>query len=141
MTREVLVAHYIDGESCVEIGKRHGCTEQTIRNWLRGAVAGNQTKAWATPPAKGLIRKEVIPLVKSSSGVRPKPRQTPRRPPHFVELPASEQGWWQIDPGQFQLALKQLMGFNVAYGRAMDAQSAPGFHPIPALIMKGDGTD
>lgn len=37
--REVLVARYLDGESCAEIGKRHGRTEQTIRNWLRSAIS------------------------------------------------------------------------------------------------------
>jgi RNA polymerase sigma factor (sigma-70 family) len=36
--REVLVARYIDGESCAEIGARYGRTEQTISGWIRAAL-------------------------------------------------------------------------------------------------------
>jgi RNA polymerase sigma factor (sigma-70 family) len=36
--REVLVARFITGESCAEIGRRHGRTEQTISGWVRAAV-------------------------------------------------------------------------------------------------------
>ena len=38
LLREVLVARYIDGESCAEIGVRHGRTEQTISGWIRAAL-------------------------------------------------------------------------------------------------------
>ena len=33
--REILVARFIDGESCAEIGHRYGRTEQTISGWTR----------------------------------------------------------------------------------------------------------
>ena len=36
--RDVLVARYIIGESCAEIGRRFGRTEQTISSWVRAAV-------------------------------------------------------------------------------------------------------
>lgn len=36
--REVLVARYLDGESCAEIGRRHGRTEQCISGWIRQAI-------------------------------------------------------------------------------------------------------
>jgi RNA polymerase sigma factor (sigma-70 family) len=36
--RDVLVARYIAGESCAEIGRRYGRTEQTISSWVRAAV-------------------------------------------------------------------------------------------------------
>jgi RNA polymerase sigma factor (sigma-70 family) len=38
LLREVLVARYIDGESCAEIGLRYGRTEQTVSGWIRGAL-------------------------------------------------------------------------------------------------------
>jgi len=36
--RDVLVSRYIAGESCAEIGRRYGRTEQTISSWVRAAV-------------------------------------------------------------------------------------------------------
>ena len=36
--REVLVARFITGESCAEIGRRHGCTEQTVSGWVRKGI-------------------------------------------------------------------------------------------------------
>ena len=36
--REVLVARFLIGESCAEIGRRHGRTEQTISAWVREAL-------------------------------------------------------------------------------------------------------
>jgi len=36
--REVLVARFLVGESCAEIGRRHGRTEQTISSWVRQAL-------------------------------------------------------------------------------------------------------
>ncbi|MES1167013.1 MAG: sigma-70 family RNA polymerase sigma factor, partial [Pseudomonadota bacterium] len=36
--REVLVARFLNGESCADIGRRHGRTEQTISSWVRQAV-------------------------------------------------------------------------------------------------------
>lgn len=38
MLREVLVARLIDGESCAEIGRRHGRTEQTVSRWVREGI-------------------------------------------------------------------------------------------------------
>ena len=38
--RDVLVTRYIIGESCAEIGRRYGRTEQTISSWVRAAVLG-----------------------------------------------------------------------------------------------------
>ncbi len=49
--REVLVARYIDGESCAEIGIRHGRTEQTISGWVRAAL--RQMKAYLEEPEPG----------------------------------------------------------------------------------------
>ena len=40
--RDVLVARYIIGESCAEIGRRYGRTEQTISSWVRAAVRAIQ---------------------------------------------------------------------------------------------------
>ena len=36
--RDVLVARYLTGETCAEIGERYGRTEQTISSWVRAAV-------------------------------------------------------------------------------------------------------
>jgi RNA polymerase sigma-70 factor (ECF subfamily) len=36
--REVLVARFINGESCAEIGRRFGRTEQSISGWVRQAL-------------------------------------------------------------------------------------------------------
>jgi RNA polymerase sigma-70 factor (ECF subfamily) len=41
--RDVLVARYLAGESCAEIGRRHGRTEQTISAWVRQATAAMRT--------------------------------------------------------------------------------------------------
>jgi RNA polymerase sigma-70 factor, ECF subfamily len=38
LLREVLVARFITGESCAEIGRRHGRAEQTISGWVRTAI-------------------------------------------------------------------------------------------------------
>jgi len=35
LLRDVLVARFLSGESCAEIGRRHGRTQQTIRAWVR----------------------------------------------------------------------------------------------------------
>jgi RNA polymerase sigma factor (sigma-70 family) len=51
LLREVLVARYIDGESCAEIGARHGRTEQTISGWIRAAL--RQMKAYLEEPEPG----------------------------------------------------------------------------------------
>jgi RNA polymerase sigma factor (sigma-70 family) len=37
--REVLLARFIQGESCAEIAARYRCTEQTISGWVRRALA------------------------------------------------------------------------------------------------------
>jgi RNA polymerase sigma factor (sigma-70 family) len=36
--REVIIARFIDGESCAEIGLRHRRTEQTVSGWVREAL-------------------------------------------------------------------------------------------------------
>ena len=36
--REVLVARFIDGESCADIGRRYGRTEQSVSGWIRVAL-------------------------------------------------------------------------------------------------------
>jgi RNA polymerase sigma-70 factor, ECF subfamily len=36
--RDVLVSRYLAGESCAEIGRRYGRTEQTVSAWVRDAV-------------------------------------------------------------------------------------------------------
>lgn len=38
LLRDVLIARFITGESCAEIGRRHGRTEQTVSGWIRAAV-------------------------------------------------------------------------------------------------------
>jgi RNA polymerase sigma-70 factor (ECF subfamily) len=37
--RDVLVARHVDGESCADIGRRYGRTEQTASAWVRQAAA------------------------------------------------------------------------------------------------------
>lgn len=41
--REVLVARFINGESCAEIGRRFGRTEQTVSGWVRQAIREMKT--------------------------------------------------------------------------------------------------
>jgi len=36
--RDVIVARFLGGESCAEIGRRHGRTEQTVSGWVRQGV-------------------------------------------------------------------------------------------------------
>ena len=38
LLREVLVARFLTGESCAEIARRHGCTEQCVSGWVRAAI-------------------------------------------------------------------------------------------------------
>ena len=38
LLREVLVSRFLVGESCAEIGRRHGRTEQTISGWVREGI-------------------------------------------------------------------------------------------------------
>jgi RNA polymerase sigma factor (sigma-70 family) len=38
LLRDVLTARFLTGESCAEIGRRHGRTEQTISAWVREAA-------------------------------------------------------------------------------------------------------
>jgi RNA polymerase sigma factor (sigma-70 family) len=51
--REVLVARFITGESCAEIGLRHGRTEQTISGWVREAIRA--MKPYLEEPAPGAV--------------------------------------------------------------------------------------
>jgi RNA polymerase sigma factor (sigma-70 family) len=41
--REVVIARFIIGESCAEIGLRHGRTEQTVSGWVRQALRQMKT--------------------------------------------------------------------------------------------------
>ncbi len=41
--REVLIARFITGESCAEIGGRYGRTEQTVSGWVREAIREMKT--------------------------------------------------------------------------------------------------
>lgn len=41
--REVLVARYITGESCAEIGRRYDRTEQSVSGWVRQAIREMKT--------------------------------------------------------------------------------------------------
>lgn len=38
LLRDVLIARFLSGESCAEIGRRHGRTEQTVSGWVRQGV-------------------------------------------------------------------------------------------------------
>lgn len=49
--REMLVARFIDGESCAEIGLRCGRPEQTISRWVREALRQMKTELEKDPPA------------------------------------------------------------------------------------------
>lgn len=39
LSRDVLVARFLDGESCADIGRRYGRTEQTANGWVRRALS------------------------------------------------------------------------------------------------------
>ena len=51
--REVLLARFIAGESCAEIGRRYGRTEQTISAWIREAIAQMRTRLEEPEPQFG----------------------------------------------------------------------------------------
>jgi RNA polymerase sigma factor (sigma-70 family) len=38
LSRDVLVARFLDGESCAEIGRRYDRTEQAVSGWIRRAI-------------------------------------------------------------------------------------------------------
>jgi RNA polymerase sigma-70 factor (ECF subfamily) len=48
--RDVVIARFIDGETCAEIGQRYDRTEQTISAWLRRAVQDMQAHLGTLPP-------------------------------------------------------------------------------------------
>jgi RNA polymerase sigma factor (sigma-70 family) len=50
--REVLIARFIEGESCAEIGLRYGRTKQAINGWIREAI--RQMKAQFEEPSRAL---------------------------------------------------------------------------------------
>ena len=52
--RDVLVARFITGESCAEIGSRHGRTEQTVSGWVRDAI--REIKLHLEDPAHRVVR-------------------------------------------------------------------------------------
>lgn len=47
--REVLIARFIAGESCAEIGLRYERTEQTVSGWVREAI--REMKLYLEAPA------------------------------------------------------------------------------------------
>jgi RNA polymerase sigma factor (sigma-70 family) len=53
--REVLLARFIEGESCVEIGLRYGRTKQAINGWIREAL--RQMKTHLEEPGRSLDHK------------------------------------------------------------------------------------
>jgi RNA polymerase sigma factor (sigma-70 family) len=52
LLHEVLLARFLEGESCAEIGRRHGRTEQTVSAWVREAV--RQMKASLAESPSGM---------------------------------------------------------------------------------------
>jgi RNA polymerase sigma factor (sigma-70 family) len=56
LLREVLVARFIAGESCAEIGRHHGRTEQTVSGWVREAI--RQMKAHLEEPDRTPARRD-----------------------------------------------------------------------------------
>jgi RNA polymerase sigma-70 factor (ECF subfamily) len=56
LLREVLVARYLIGESCAEIGRRYRRTEQTISGWVR--EASRQMKLYLDESTRDTGRKE-----------------------------------------------------------------------------------
>jgi len=50
LLRDVLVARFITGESCAEIGRRYGRTEQTVSGWVRQGA--REMKAYLEGPAE-----------------------------------------------------------------------------------------
>ena len=55
--RGVLIARFLLGESCAEIGRRYGRTEQTISGWVRQGVA--EMKTYFSDSAGGKTLKNV----------------------------------------------------------------------------------
>jgi len=53
--RDVLVSRFISHESCAEIGRRYGRTEQSVSGWVRQAV--REMKALLAESGSGLLRK------------------------------------------------------------------------------------
>ena len=52
--REVLIARFIAGESCAEIGLRYERTEQTVSGWVREAI--REMKLYLEAPAADLVQ-------------------------------------------------------------------------------------
>jgi len=53
--REVLLARFIEGESCVDIGVRYGRTKQAVNGWIREAL--RQMKTHLEEPSRAPDRK------------------------------------------------------------------------------------
>lgn len=43
LLRGVMVARFLMGETCAEIGRRHGRTEQTVSGWIRQGILEMKT--------------------------------------------------------------------------------------------------
>ena len=53
--RDVLVSRFLADESCAEIGRRYGRTEQSVSGWVRQAV--QEMKIFLTEQAQGPAQK------------------------------------------------------------------------------------
>lgn len=52
LSRDILIARFLDGESCADIGQRYGRTEQTISGWVRRAILEIRTLLEETPDSQ-----------------------------------------------------------------------------------------
>lgn len=54
--REVLIARFLNEESCAEIGRRHGRTEQTVSGWVREAARQMKHQLETARPSGDLLK-------------------------------------------------------------------------------------
>ena len=140
LLREVLVARFLTGESAAEIGRRFGCTEQTISAWVREAIremklhlAEFNENATESRSMKTEIRIEQLlrwRLAQAEAEAPPAPRAA-----RLLEL---ARPWWETWPAQFQALVERLGGIQINCGHAMAEpnQSRMG-HPVPVIIVSG----
>jgi RNA polymerase sigma-70 factor (ECF subfamily) len=55
ISREVVIARYVNGESAAEIGQRLGRTQQTITRWLREAITELREYLVSTPTSEAVM--------------------------------------------------------------------------------------
>jgi RNA polymerase sigma factor (sigma-70 family) len=65
--RHVLVARFITGESCAEIGLRFGRTEQTVSGWVREAI--RQMQLHLEEPATGPAPTKVVSALQDAGAL------------------------------------------------------------------------